>query len=180
MFQISGDMFFAEKKAPAGWHLAHKGLVKHNRITKNRPNSRILIRASFPASYPTILDDLCGKFDGTATRSQWEGSRKQQKYKSCFKSGRYIYIYIYLSDLKPHSHIQIFRWTLMGPLKRTQNDKIPQRRVPNFWGHVLGRKKSPCGVTSDNWVLSHGPRVAGHLDWATTLEQRRQRYTYLI
>ena len=34
-----------------------------------------------------------------------------------------------------------------GPLKRTQNDKIPKGRVPNFWGHVLGRKKSPCGVT---------------------------------
>ena len=59
-------MVFDEKKAPAPGHLAHKGLVKHNRITTNPPNSRIIIRASFP----TIWDDFCGKFDGIAARSQ--------------------------------------------------------------------------------------------------------------
>ena len=78
VFQISGGMCFSETKAPAGWHLAHKVLVKHNRITHKYQNSRILIRASFSASYPTILDDLCGKLDGIAARSQWEGSRKQK------------------------------------------------------------------------------------------------------
>ena len=37
---------------------------------KFNPNSRILIRAPFSASYSTIWDDICGKFDGIATRSQ--------------------------------------------------------------------------------------------------------------
>ena len=50
--------------------VAHKGLAEHNKITKFHPNSRMLIRAKFSASYPTILDDFCSKFDGIATRSQ--------------------------------------------------------------------------------------------------------------
>ena len=78
MFKICGDVFFAETKKHCGRILGHKGLVKCDEIIQNHKNARFASLEPFFVSYSTIWDDLCGKFEGIATRSQREGSRKQK------------------------------------------------------------------------------------------------------
>ena len=76
MFKMSGTCFLPKK--PCERTLGHKGLVKHNEVIQNHKNTSFDSLKPFPASYSTIWDDSCGKFQGIATHSQWEGSRKQK------------------------------------------------------------------------------------------------------
>ena len=63
-----GRVFY--QKSPCGRTLGHKGLVKHNEIIQDHKNTSFNSLKRFSDSYSTIWDDLCGKFEGIATRSQ--------------------------------------------------------------------------------------------------------------
>ena len=69
---------FCREKKPYRQTLGHKGLVKLNEIIKYHKNTGFDSLEPFSDLHLTILDGLCGKFNGIAIRSQWEGSRKQK------------------------------------------------------------------------------------------------------
>ena len=52
---------------------------------------------------------------------------------------------VYLADLVPTIQTTNIYTIPLGPLRRTQNDKIPKGRVPNFWGACFGAKINPAG-----------------------------------
>lgn len=90
MFKISGDVFLADKKSLCGRTLGHTGLVKHNENIKDHKNTNSDSLKPFSVSYSTILDDSCCKFEGIATCSPWEGSRKLEIKNHALASDRFM------------------------------------------------------------------------------------------